>query len=90
MDTTHIVAAKITLDDLVNIPKIMKNTIMLNSNTDPLLEFKYLKCKLFKSYFHEKTDINIAKINALDKRAIKELIQHRDKIARNNHLKNSM
>jgi len=37
MDTTHIAAAQITLNDLVDIPKIMKNSIMLNSNTDPLL-----------------------------------------------------
>jgi len=58
--------AKITLDDVQNIPPMMKNNSKLIESTDYLLQYKFDKIRIFKSFWMEKTEETIAEINALN------------------------
>lgn len=42
---------------------MMATTKDLIKNTDSALHAKFQKIKLFKSYFHEKTQVNVDRIN---------------------------
>ncbi len=51
LDIQEIATAQITLDDLTEIPRIMKATKLIIKNNDEQLHPKYMKTKLFKSYY---------------------------------------
>jgi hypothetical protein len=50
MDIEAIAMAQITLEDLTEIPRIMKATRLIIKNNDDQLHPKYMKTKIFKSY----------------------------------------
>ena len=50
MDIEAIAMAQITLEDLTEIPRVMKATRLIIKNNDDQLHPKYMKTKIFKSY----------------------------------------
>lgn len=56
------------MDDLTEIPRIMKATKLIIKNNDEQLHPKYMKTKLFKSYYpkpyHQEQIDNINSFNA--------------------------
>ncbi len=79
-EINDLVAAQITLDDLTTVPRILKSNALLIANTDELLQAKFDKIRIFKSFWELRNEDTIAKINSLNASQIARLYAERPRI----------
>lgn len=85
----EIAKAEITLEDLTELPKVIKYRELIDANEDDDLHHKYQKTKLFKSFYPKPyTQESIDHINLLNPSQIDKLYAERPRIAESNKIKN--
>lgn len=85
----EIAKTKITLEDLTELPRVIKSSTLIMTDKYDELHQKYHKIKLFKSFYPKPySQDSINHINSLDPTQIDKLYAERPRIAESNRIKN--